>query len=155
MQAGQKSDNPPVEAKSAEKDADGVVTFGQRIDRICEAAQTTWRGGRATMRECKAALDINGRVERSPYSMMTAAVGAGYVLGGGILSPLTAQIVAAGLRIGLRIAAIPMIQREMFACAESAIGGKAQAGSTSREALDTNTDNQRRRCDESENSKES
>jgi len=59
-----------------------------------------------------AALDIEGRVERNPYAMVAAAVGVGFVLGGGIFTRLTASLVGAGLRLAL-MAALPVLQEEL------------------------------------------
>ena len=65
------------------------------------------------------ALDIQGRVKRNPYGTVAAAVGIGYVLGGGLFSPLTARIVGLGLRIGLRLAVLPLLKQEMAELVET------------------------------------
>lgn len=103
------------------------MTVGQRIDRICNATQTAWNGGCEAVREVKSVLDIDGRVDRNPYTMMAAAAGSGYVLGGGVFTPLTARIVGLGLRLGLRLAAIPLVQRELLALAAVADEGSADS----------------------------
>jgi len=59
------------------------------------------------------ALDVKGRVERHPYGTVAAAVGIGYVLGGGLFTPLTASIVRLGVRIGMRLAVLPLLKQEM------------------------------------------
>lgn len=56
----------------------------------------------------KDAIDIDGRVERSPYLMMAGALGAGFVLGGGVFTRLTERLAMAGLRVGLT-AALPRV----------------------------------------------
>ena len=67
------------------------------------------------------AIDLRGRVERNPIGMVLAAVGIGYVLGGGLFSPLTGKIV----RIGLRVALIPLVKSQF----ENLVGGQSsQAG---------------------------
>jgi hypothetical protein len=68
-----------------------------------------------TLRE---ALDIEGRLQRNPYGMVAGAVAVGFVLGGGLFTRLTAGIAGAGLRMGL-MAALPLLQRELFAKRES------------------------------------
>jgi len=65
------------------------------------------------------AIDLRGRVERNPLGMMLAAAGIGYVLGGGLFSPLTGKVV----RIGLRLALIPVIKSQLANIA----GGPAHA----------------------------
>jgi hypothetical protein len=57
------------------------------------------------------ALDRRGRVERSQIGMMFAALGVGYVLGGGLFSPTTARL----LRIGMRLALVPIIKSQISA----------------------------------------
>ena len=36
-------------------------------------------------------LDLHGRVQRNPIGMVLAAAGIGYVLGGGLFSPMTSR----------------------------------------------------------------
>ena len=60
-------------------------------------------------------IDIDGRVERNPYGMIAGAVGAGFVLGGGLFTRLTGQIAGAALRIGV-MAALPRLEKEFGWC---------------------------------------
>ncbi len=62
--------------------------------------------------ETASLVDIQGRVDRNPYGMLAGALGIGFVLGGGLFTRLTAQVVGAGLRIGL-MAALPLFQKEL------------------------------------------
>ena len=48
-----------------------------------------------------------------PGRSVAMAVGVGYVLGGGLFSRLTARIVGAGLRIGLRTALLPFVMESL------------------------------------------
>jgi hypothetical protein len=73
-------------------------------------------------------LDIEGRVERNPYGMMAGAVGAGFVLGGGLFTRLTGRIAGAALRIGV-MAALPRLEKEFGWC----IGRTVDAAGTPRE----------------------
>jgi len=124
----------------------GVMTVGQRVDRINDTAQEAWTRTRDTVNDVKEALDIDGRVARNPYGTIAAAVGIGYVLGGGIFSPLTARLVGLGLRMGLRLAAIPFIQNELAALVESVSAGAAgeESGSKSRKAQHSRATNKGR-----------
>ena len=74
------------------------------------------------------AIDLRGRVERNPIGMVLAAAGIGYVLGGGLFSPLTGKIV----RIGLRVALIPLVksQFENLVGQQQAQAGEGAAGPT-------------------------
>ena len=141
MEPGKAENNPRNGQRRHEHGAEEPVTIGQRIDRICEATQMAWKGSRDTVRECKEALDIEGRVDRNPYAMMAAAAGSGYVLGGGLCSPLTARLVGLGLRLGLRVAALPFIQRELGGAEAAGQRGNGSGG-TDHQAQNVNVDNQ-------------
>jgi hypothetical protein len=73
-------------------------------------------------------VDIEGRVERNPYGMMAGAMGAGFVLGGGLFTRLTGKIVGAALRIGV-MAALPRLEKELV----SYLGRTASVASPSSE----------------------
>jgi hypothetical protein len=57
-------------------------------------------------------VDIQGRVERHPYGMVAGAMGAGFVLGGGLFTRLTERVVGAAVRIGV-MAALPRLEKEL------------------------------------------
>ncbi len=72
-------------------------------------------------------IDLRGRVDRHPIGMVCAALGVGYVLGGGLFSPLTGRMV----RYGLRLALIPLVKSQLSAMAGAvAQPGEGAAGST-------------------------
>jgi len=52
------------------------------------------------------------------------------VLGGGLFSPLTARLVGFGMRMGLRLAAIPFLENELRGLTESVINGGGESDST-------------------------
>jgi len=133
----------------ADEGAGGMLTVGQRFDRINDTAQEAWGRTRDTVKDFKDALDIDGRVARHPYGTVAAAIGIGYVLGGGIFSPLTARLVGFGLRMGLRLAAIPFLQNELLGMVDSVGGGTGEesgegSGSRSRKAQHSKTTNKGR-----------
>jgi len=66
-------------------------------------------------------LDLPGRVYRHPYQSLLIAAGVGYVLGGGLFTPLTMRV----LRTGMRIGALPIVQRELLAVAEAALSSNS------------------------------
>jgi len=97
--------------------------FGHRVDQIGSDAAHLWGNARSAVTDLGQTLDLKGRVDRHPYGMMAAALGVGYVLGGGLFTPLTARI----LRLGVRLAALPFVKDELVGMAEAALNGY-QAG---------------------------
>ena len=67
-------------------------------------------------------VDLRGRVQRNPIGMVLAAAGVGYVLGGGLFSPLTGRMV----RIGLRLALIPLVKSQL----SNIVGSEMDEGAT-------------------------
>ena len=110
-----RTDNPP-NGRSA---GDGTKKLGKRIEKVGHTAEHVWDRTRDSVSDIRDALDIPGRVERHPYGTVAAAVGIGYVLGGGLFSPLTASIVRLGVRIGLRLAVLPLLKQEMAELVET------------------------------------
>lgn len=104
---------------------DPSKTIGQRVDRVSDSAQQAWDRTRGAFSDIKRVADIDGRVQRNPYGTVAAAVGIGYVLGGGIFSPLTARIVGLGLRIGVRLALLPLMKDQISELADS-LGGEVE-----------------------------
>jgi len=64
-------------------------------------------------------LDLRARVDRHPYGMLLGAAAVGYVLGGGLFTSLTRSLV----RLGLRLAAVPLVKDELVNLAHSALSG--------------------------------
>jgi hypothetical protein len=63
--------------------------------------------------------DVRDRVQRQPVKTLALAVGAGYVVGGGLFTPLTGRLFYTGLRIALRLAALPLVREELMALVET------------------------------------
>lgn len=93
--------------------------FGHRVDRIGSDAQQLWDDARGAVTDLNASLDLKGRVERNPYLMVAAAFGVGYVLGGGLFTRTTGRV----LRLGMRLAALPLVKDELIGMAEAALKG--------------------------------
>ncbi|NMO18495.1 hypothetical protein HPC49_24320 [Pyxidicoccus fallax] len=108
---------------SQSQQGDNNAGFGQRVDQIGSEAQQLWTDARGAVTDLGQALDLRGRVERNPYGMMAAALGVGYVLGGGLFTPMTARII----KLGVRLAALPFVKDELLGMAEQALQGY-QAG---------------------------
>lgn len=72
-------------------------------------------------------IDLRGRVQKNPIAMVAAAAGVGYVLGGGLFSPMTARLV----RYGLRLAIIPLVKSQLAGIVGGAhAAGEGSAGPT-------------------------
>ena len=111
-----RADNPP-NGRSA--GGDNSKKLGKRIEKVGHTAEHVWDRTRDSVSDLGNALDIQGRVQRHPYGTVAAAVGIGYVLGGGLFSPLTARIVRLGIRIGLRLAVLPLVKQEIAEMVET------------------------------------
>src|SRR5262245_41150196 len=111
---------------------DGRQTLGERIDRVSDTAHEAWSRTRDAFGDLEGTLDIKGRVGRHPYGTLAAALGIGYVLGGGLFSRLTARLIGTGLRLGMRLAALPLIKDELVAFVERMDTEHEETGSRGR-----------------------
>jgi hypothetical protein len=84
----------------------GAVDHGRRM--VEEARAFKEALGESAERFVKS-VDLRGRVQRHPFGMVCAAAGAGYLLGGGLFSPVTKK----ALRIGVRLALIPILKNAL------------------------------------------
>ena len=66
---------------------------------------------------------LQRELEERPERSAAIALGAGYVIGGGLFSPLTARLVGAGLRIALRLALIPLATQSLVKLGQELIAG--------------------------------
>jgi hypothetical protein len=128
-------ENPPNGRAAS---GDGTKKLGRRIEKVGHTAEHVWDRTRDSFSEMGDALDIKGRVRRHPYGTVAAAIGIGYVLGGGLFTPLTGRIVRFGIRLGMRLAVLPLLKQEMAELIEEveeeqrAEGGKGQASKRTR-----------------------
>ena len=104
------SENPPNGRATA---GDGTQKLGKRVEKVGHTAEQVWDRTRDSVSDFGEALDIKGRVDRHPFGTVAAAIGIGYVLGGGLFTPLTGRIVRLGLGIGMRLAVLPLLKREV------------------------------------------
>jgi len=95
--------------------------FVGRVGHLNESAHQLLEEARSTFEDLGSAIDLRGRVQRHPYAMVAAALGVGYVLGGGLFSRLTFRV----LGVGIRVAAIPLVKHQILDLAEAAVSGFA------------------------------
>jgi hypothetical protein len=100
----------------------GGPGIGQQFDNVGHTAQQLVDEARGAVQQLGQSLDLKGRVERHPYGMVLAAFGVGYVLGGGLFTPTTARVV----RLGMKLAALPLVKDELLGFAEQAVDGFTQ-----------------------------
>lgn len=93
--------------------------IGQRVDQIGQDAQRLWEDTRAAAQDIGQTVDLRGRLERNPYGTLAVALGVGYVLGGGLFTSTTARVV----RMGMRLAAVPLVKDELLNLAEQVLDG--------------------------------
>jgi len=89
--------------------------IGERVDQIGNDAQRLWEDTRAAAEDLGQTVDLRGRLERHPYGTLAVAFGVGYLLGGGLFTPATARVV----RLGMKLAALPLVKDELLNLAEA------------------------------------
>ncbi|HVR61458.1 MAG TPA: hypothetical protein VMU50_06130 [Polyangia bacterium] len=100
----------------------------RQVSRIEQDAEDAWSRTRDVFSDISQSLDVKGRVNRHPYGTLAAAVGFGYVLGGGFFTPLTARILRLGFRIGVRLAVLPLLNDEAAGVINNLMGGESSSG---------------------------
>lgn len=98
--------------------------LGSRVDHLNDGAQKLIAEARSAVSDLSSSVDLNGRVQRNPYGMVAAALGIGYVLGGGLFTPMTARLI----KLGIRLAALPLVKEELAGMAEAAFNGLGAQG---------------------------
>src|ERR1043165_5400876 len=110
-----RAENPP----NGRAAGDGSKKLGKKMEKVGHTAEQVWDRTRDSFSDIGDALDIKGRVERHPFGTVAAALGIGYVLGGGLFTPLTGRIVRLGVRIGMRLAVLPLFRQEIAQLVDS------------------------------------
>ena len=68
---------------------------------------------REAIQELREKLDISRRMKTNPLGTLAVALGAGYVLGGGLFSSTTRRVLGVGLKVGLRLGAIAFLKQQL------------------------------------------
>jgi hypothetical protein len=97
------------------------------VEEIGDSAQKLFSGAKSAVDDISANVDLKGRVQKNPFGMVAAAIGVGYVLGGGLFTPMTGRL----LRLGVRFAALPFVKEELFGIVESTLDSLTKGGSRS------------------------
>jgi hypothetical protein len=99
------------------KQSEPPPRFTEHVDQMNQTAHQLLDEAKSAADQFERSVDLKGRVERHPYGMVLAAVGVGYVLGGGLFTPFTGRLV----RLGLKLAALPLVKDELLGIAEAAL----------------------------------
>lgn len=70
----------------------------------------------AAAREIRERMDVSASVQAHPFRAVLVAAGVGYVLGGGLFSPLTGRLIGLGTRAVL----LPMLAKQLEGMAAGA-----------------------------------
>jgi hypothetical protein len=90
-----------------------------RIDHAGRSAEQAWVHAREAVTDLRDAIDLEDLTSRHPIGTVAAALGIGYVLGGGLFTRFTARLLGFGVRVGLRLAVLPMIKDEIVGLASA------------------------------------
>jgi len=100
------------------------VAENGRFDHMREHWRTIHQETRALKREVGAAWRegceaprLARAIQDHPIRTLLLAAGAGYVFGGGLLTPTTGRL----LRVGLRAVALPLLRRQLISLAMPAL----------------------------------
>lgn len=85
------------------------------------------------------------RTQEHPGRAVALSLGAGFVLAGGLFSPLTARIAGLGLRLGLHLLALPIVVDRLGAFAASVLLGEGEGPTSADESSDSHPENAPRR----------
>jgi hypothetical protein len=84
---------------------------GDAIAAIGAGLQTLAR--KESIEGLRGRLDLPHRMKNNPYGTLAVALGAGYVLGGGLFSSTTRRLVRVGLKVGLRLGALALLKQQL------------------------------------------
>lgn len=87
----------------------------ERVQHAADRAKHTAQQGQAMARGATEAVLDHTRAH--PYAALAAAFGVGYVLGGGLFTSTTARL----LGLGVKLAAVPLVQNMLLDAAEVAL----------------------------------
>ncbi len=89
------------------------------MPQMAESARELAKDANSALNGMADAVGLTPQVEKAPYAMLGAALGVGYIVGGGLFTPTTARLV----RLGMKLAAIPQVRDRLLDIAEAAVDG--------------------------------
>lgn len=92
---------------------------GSPLDPIIERATELAKDANSAINGVADAVGLTEKVDKNPYAMVGAALGVGYVVGGGLLTPTTARL----LKLGFKLASISPLRNQILDAAEQLVDG--------------------------------
>lgn len=89
------------------------------LEPILEKAAEVAKDANSALNGVADAVGLTEKVDKNPYAMVGAALGIGYVVGGGLLTPTTMRLV----KLGLRLASIAPVRNKLLDAAEELVEG--------------------------------
>lgn len=84
---------------------------------VKETVENLARDANSALNGVADAIGLTERVEKAPYAMVAAALGIGYVIGGGLFTATTMRL----LRLGVKLASVPLVRERILDFAEGAV----------------------------------
>lgn len=107
---------PPPPADDATKRAfEGAAPMAAQ--EIGEQLETLAKNANSALNGFSDAVGLTEKVEKNPYAMVAAALGVGYVVGGGLFTPTTARLI----KMGMKLASVPLVRDQLLDAAEHAL----------------------------------
>ena len=98
---------------------DGAPTAGDGARPVKEIASDLGSAAAELYRR----VDLGRQLQEHPYRTLLLAAGVGYVIGGGLFTPLTRHL----LGVGMRVAVLPALQSSLLAQAGLHEGAEGQS----------------------------
>lgn len=89
------------------------------LEPLLEKATELAKDANSALNGVADAVGLTEKVEKSPYAMVGAALGLGYVVGGGLMTPTTMRL----LKLGFKLASISPVRNKLLDAAEELVDG--------------------------------
>jgi len=95
----------------------------KHANKMVDEAKAFTRAVSENVNSFSESVDLRGRVQRAPIGMVSAALGIGYVLGGGLFSPVTRRL----LKLGAGMILVPFVKKQLAVMAGSSASPRPAA----------------------------
>lgn len=94
--------------------------------------RSVMEGARREAQDLVDRYDIQTRIDEHPLRAVAIALAAGYVIGGGLFSAATGRLLWSAVRIGTRLATLPLVQDEIMRQWQGSSNKRSQSESSER-----------------------